>query len=187
MYFLLFFKETKCMTSRMTCFLPPVFYGNPCAPEKHGFREKKLNSDGSLFNQRACRRFQVCRQLCALMELSGRQVAMQSDVGNEGGSHAHLCRQVCRQGGALMQAGMQAGRDSYVGRYAGREGLLCRQVCRNYVLLCRQLGCSYVLLLRQLERQLRPFYVGWQVCTLMYAFTLMQAGIEASMHSYEGR
>jgi len=56
---------------------------------------------------------------------------------------------------------MQAGRDSYVGRYAGREGLLCRQVCRNYVLLCRQLGCSYVLLLRQLERQLRPFYVGW--------------------------
>ena len=131
MYFLLFFKETKCMTSRMTCFLPPVFYGNPCAPEKHGFREKKLNSDGSLFNQRACRRFQVCRQLCALMELSGRQVAMQSDVGNEGGSHAHLCRQVCRQGGALMQAGMQAGRDSYVGRYAGREGLLCRKVCRR--------------------------------------------------------
>ena len=62
----------------MTCFHPPVFYGNPCAPEKHGFRGKKLNSDGSLFNQRACRRFQVYRQLCALMELSGRQTAMRS-------------------------------------------------------------------------------------------------------------
>ena len=76
------------MTSRMTCFPQPVFYGNPCAPEKHGFRGKKLNSDGSLFNQRACRRFQVCRQLCGHMALSG----MHFDVGSESGSYVLLCR-----------------------------------------------------------------------------------------------
>ena len=91
------------MTSRMTCFPQPVFYGNPCAPEKHGFRGKKLNSDGSLFNQRACRRFQVCRQLCALMELSGRQTAMRSyGAFRYAGSYAIRCRQGGRKPCTLM-------------------------------------------------------------------------------------
>ena len=135
------------MTSRMTCFPQPVFYGNPCAPEKHGFRGKKLNSDGSLFNQRACRRFQVCRQLCGLMALSGRQAAMHSNVGRKGG----LCTlmqagswQLC----TLMKADMEAAMHSYTRRLSGR--------LHSYV---GRWGCSYALMCRQVLRQ---------ICTLMW-------------------